>query len=61
MTYEAPSGWTERLDDTEGAIRYVFHRQASCPRVRDRGALLRVDRPYSARRCTRCASIRDSG
>lgn len=57
MGYESPSGWIETLiRSSSGAQHEVFHASLSCPRIRDSGSLRAVERPYSAARCSLCAS-----
>ena len=61
MAYEPPSGWVERLiyaDDTiqdDFRERLRFHQRRDCPRVKEAGHLMAVDRPYSAARCSGCS------
>jgi hypothetical protein len=58
MPYSPPSGWVEtRPQDDEDDPLYVrFHAQPDCRRIGDPSVLRRVDKPYSATRCTLCAS-----
>jgi hypothetical protein len=61
MAYQPPSGWVEsRPQDHEadGEVRAYgrFHMTTDCPRIRNAQDLRRVDRPYSASRCSTCAS-----
>lgn len=62
MAYVPPTGWVEEIHVNDGlalgAARIVirFHASQQCPRIHDAGALRRVDKPYSALRCTLCAS-----
>jgi hypothetical protein len=58
MAYVPPSGWVEVLTPGEHAARVVarFHSRLECPRIHDRDSARRVDKPYSAVRCTLCAS-----
>jgi hypothetical protein len=58
MAYVPPSGWVEVLQPGEHAARVVarFHSRLECPRIHDRDNARKVDKPYSAVRCTLCAS-----
>lgn len=61
--YTPPSGWVELLQsaDGRGADRHRFHMSRGCPRIRcSPEALVAVDRPYSAARCTGCADVYES-
>lgn len=59
MPYTPPSGYVERADGSlEHLTRIVewFHTRTDCPRIKAATALVPVQRPYSAPRCTVCAS-----
>ena len=59
MPYSPPSGWVEtrpQPGDFAAPLHIRFHARPDCPRVSDPGGLRRVDKPYSATRCTLCAS-----
>ena len=58
MAYVPPSGWVEVLQPGEHAARVIakFHSNLECPRIHDRDNVRKVDKPYSAVRCTLCAS-----
>ena len=62
MPYQPPPGWVERrvyatdepgLDERE---RLRFHVRPDCTLIQSPEHLMAVDRPYSAARCSRCAS-----
>jgi len=56
MNYAAPKGWIEDLPRSgEGSQHSTFHLRQDCERIKDRGKLREVDRPYSAARCRGCA------
>jgi hypothetical protein len=64
MVYVPPSGWVEVLQPGEHAARVIarFHGSLECPRIQDRDNARKVDKPYSAVRCTLCASeVADEG
>ena len=59
MTYEPPPGWTEAVPTKPGEPERnlsVFHAKSTCARIHDPRNLKRVDKPYSAARCSACAS-----
>jgi hypothetical protein len=58
MPYAPPSGWVETRPQTDhDAPAYVrFHVRADCPRITNPCSLRWVDKPYSATRCSLCAS-----
>lgn len=60
MGYVPPSGWVEKMLSNDSEPQRLtsarFHSRRDCPRVTDAGALREVDKPYSAIRCTHCAS-----
>ena len=62
MPYEPPPGWVERrvypatgpaVEDKE---RLRFHLRPDCTLIEAPEHLMAVDRPYSAARCSRCAT-----
>ena len=60
MNHLQPAGWMERTDDPRDGLNPVsaqfrFHSRNDCERIKDPRALVRVDRPYHAPRCTACA------
>lgn len=58
VSYVAPSGWTERLDDPgddDSMKRFRFHMRENCPSIRVPESLTATDRPGSAARCPTCA------
>ena len=60
MTYTSPAGWVEPLKSTKEqgySGRETFHLREDCPRVRAPELLKRVERPWSAVRCPRCAQL----
>ena len=57
MPYSPPSGWVEtRLQENDAPTYVRFHARPDCPRIGESGNLRKVDKPYSATRCTLCAS-----
>jgi hypothetical protein len=61
MPYSPPSGWVEtrpQVDDDD-PLYVRFHARPDCPRIGEPSELRRVDKPYSATRCTLCASELD--
>ena len=59
MPYTPPSGYVERIDDPadeNSRVSERFHADPDCPRVKTREALIPVQRPGSAPRCSLCAS-----
>jgi hypothetical protein len=58
MTYAPPAGWVEPVPQKDGEPERnlaLFHTTDSCSRINDPLALRRVDKPYSAARCSTCA------
>ena len=58
MTYAPPAGWVEPVPQKAGEPERnlaLFHTTDSCSRINDPLALRRVDKPYSAARCSSCA------
>jgi hypothetical protein len=58
MTYAPPAGWVEPVPQKAGEPERnlaLFHTTDSCSRINDPLALRRVDKPYSAARCSTCA------
>jgi len=61
VVYQPPSGWVESRPHEPGADGEArsfgrFHTTPDCPRIRNAQGLRPVDRPYSAARCSACAS-----
>ncbi len=59
MPYEPPSGWIEPIPATEleaDPRLGIFHRNQFCDRIKNRRQLRPTDKPYTAVRCSRCAS-----
>ena len=58
MTYEPPAGWIEaqpaKLNEPDPKLG-TFHTTRKCERIGDANAVRRVDKPYSAVRCSVCA------
>jgi hypothetical protein len=57
--YTSPSGWIEALSrpDLEADSNLgVFHTRTDCERIKRSDQLRAVDRPWSARRCSLCAT-----
>lgn len=57
--YTSPSGWIEALarPDLEADSNLgVFHTRTDCERIKRGDQLRAVDRPWSARRCSLCAT-----
>lgn len=58
MTYEPPPGWVEPMTtapNEDVTTHARFHTRRDCSLIRPDAELRRVDRPYSAARCSRCA------
>jgi hypothetical protein len=59
MTYAPPRGWVEPVVPKDGEPERnlaIFHSTDRCSRINDPLTLRRVDKPYSAARCSACAS-----
>lgn len=59
MAYTPPSGFLERTDDPadqNSRVNERFHTDPACPRIKVPDALVAVGQPFSAPRCSLCAS-----
>jgi len=58
MPYEPPRGWVEDVGDEAEELsgRLRFHTTDRCKLIKDPTRLRAVDKPYSATRCSACAT-----
>ena len=63
MVYTPPVGWIEASEPTnagEESTKGRFHTRDTCDNIEHPERLRRVDKPYSATRCTSCADPLDT-